>query len=208
MAALRGEVRTCFWSGAADVVGLEAAGRSVVVKSHEITDAATVDWLAAKAGKILITLRDPRDAVTSLMMYHGYAFERALDHVDEAARLCVRFAADRRALVLAYEGRFFEKPETLAALDGVLGLNTAAAARQVIFDRLRRGEVEKHIANMPRMAGVLQDRVSGDMLDPRTHWHTHHAGRSGEIGRWRHGLTAGQVARVEERLAGCFTLGK
>jgi hypothetical protein len=208
MAALRGEVKTCFWSGTANLAGLTAPGRTMVVKSHEITDPATVNWLAANASHILITLRDPRDAVTSLMIHHGYEFDRALDHVAAAARLCVRFAADRRALVLAYESLFFEKPETLSAVDARLGLNTTAPSRQPIFDRLLRAEVEKHIANMPRLPGMLQDRISGDMLDPATHWHTHHAGRTGEIARWRHKLTAAQATKVEARLAGCFTLGK
>jgi hypothetical protein len=33
-----------------------------------------------------------------------------------------------------------------------------------------------------------------------THWHTHHAGRTGEIGRWRQMLTEEQVLEVERLL--------
>jgi hypothetical protein len=50
--------------------------------------------------------------------------------------------------------------------------------------------------------------VSGDRLDPRTHWHTHHAGRSGEIGRWRHMLSAAQAAEVEAALGDCYDFGE
>ena len=49
---------------------------------------------------------------------------------------------------------------------------------------------------MDRLPGILQDRISGDLLDPQTHWHTHHAGRSGEIGRWRRELTQAQADAV------------
>jgi hypothetical protein len=205
MAAPHGEVETHFWAGPADLSGPAQAGRLTVIKSHEISDPATVEWLSKHAEKIIVSIRDPRDAVTSLMMYHGYPFERALDHVDASARLCVRFAAERQALVLHYESAFFEKPETLGKLASFLEFESAADTNDMIFNRLRRAEVEKHIANMPRLPGILQDRVSGDMLDPRTHWHTHHAGRSGEIGRWRHRLTAAQAKRVEAKLTGCFS---
>jgi hypothetical protein len=77
-------------------------------------------------------------------------------------------------------------------------------AAQRIFDANRREEVEKYIAKMPRMQGVLQDRVSGDRLDPRTHWHTHHAGRDGEMGRWRHMLSDVQAVAVVAKLRDCY----
>jgi hypothetical protein len=58
---------------------------------------------------------------------------------------------------------------------------------------------------MDRLPGILQDRVSGDRLDPQTHWHTHHAGRTGEIGRWRRELSPAQADAVVERLQRCFS---
>lgn len=208
MSALHGTVRTDFLSGRSGLPADVPAGGVCLFKSHEISDPSTLEDVARRAAKIIITIRDPRDAVTSMMLYHGYPFERALDYVGEAARLCVRFAPDARSLLLPYERRFFEDAGTLAVIDRHLGYATAAEKLQAIFESMRRGEVEKHIARLPSLPGVLQDRVSGDMLDPGTHWHTHHSGRSGEIGRWKHMLEAEQVRRVEERLAGCFNFGK
>jgi hypothetical protein len=204
ISSLHGVVQTDFLSGRSGLPAAISTSAVYLFKSHEISNPATVEDVAKRADKIIITIRDPRDAVTSMMLYHGYPFEGALGYVSAAARLCVRFVPDSRSLVLPYENRFFEDFETLAAVDRHLGYATAPEKRRAIFEGLRRDQVEKHIAKLPSLPGVLQDRVSGDLLDPDTHWHTHHAGRSGEIGRWKHLLTAEQVETVSERLEGCF----
>jgi hypothetical protein len=204
MAAVQGEVFTHFVAGEIDPARFARDGLHLV-KSHEITDESAVEFLAQKAERIFVTIRDPRDAVTSLMQYHGYDFVRALTHVDASARLCVRFANDKRSVFWPYESRFFENEESLTRIEAALGVRLEAASRSALFGAMRREQVEAHIAKLPTLPGVLQDRVSGDMLDPRTHWHTHHAGRSGEIGRWKHALTAAQIGAVEAKLQGCMS---
>ena len=196
-------VKTHFF---ADKVDLAALAEPVthIVKTHEIDDVAGAEALSERAARFVITVRDPRDAVASLMTYHGHDFERALAHVDKAMRLCVRHAADPRAKVFYYESKFFENekmPEILAAHVGVT-LGGGMGAK--IFKALRREEVESYIATLPTRPGVLQDRKSGDRLDPQTHWHTHHAGRTGQIGRWQSGLTPEQAQAVQARLRDCF----
>jgi hypothetical protein len=202
--AHKGNVKTHFFSGTGNFAGFDAPGALNIVKSHEIRDDATVAELARRSDKIFVTLRDPRDAVTSLMLYHGYNFTRALDYVNDAARLCVRFSADPRTLMMTYESEFFDESATMAKIAAHAGLNIPPAEATKIFNGLKREAVEKYIAGLPKMPGILQDRVSGDRLDPKTHWHTHHSGRSGEIGRWRRQLTPDQVSEVEQRLADCF----
>jgi hypothetical protein len=191
--------KTYFFSSAANLAVLDAP-LTHIVKSHEISDPATVDALGQRAGNILITIRDPRDAVASMMRYQGHEFGKALGLVEQTLRLCVRFAPDPRAKILAYESRFAENPETIALLAGHLGL----PENPQIFLLLRRENVEKYIAQMPAMPGILQDRASADRLDPRTHWHTHHAGRTGEIGRWQRELTLEQARAVQDRLRGVY----
>jgi len=204
LGAVRGMVVSDFVSDGGGLPARVAPDATYVFKSHEIGNIAVLDWLNRFSTQLIVTVRDPRDAVSSLMLYHGYAFERALDYVDRSARLCARFAADERALLLAYESRFFERAETVARVDAHLGWKAGAATRDAIFGCLQRAAVDAYIARLPAVPGVLQDRSSGDMLDPRTHWHTHHAGRSGEVGRWKRELSAEQVRQVEQRLEGCF----
>jgi hypothetical protein len=199
-----GTVKTHFFSGKGNFAGFDQAGQTQIVKSHEIKDEGTVLEMSRRADRILVTMRDPRDAVTSLMLYHSYDFDRALPLVEEAARLCMGFARDKRALLLHYETGFSTESGTLERAAAHLGYKLEPAAAQRIFDANRREEVEKYIATMDRMPGTLQDRVSGDRLDPRTHWHTHHAGRSGEIGRWRHMLSEPQAGEVEQRMRDCY----
>ncbi len=199
-----GPVKTDFFSGKGNFAGFDQAGQTVIVKSHEIKDDATVLEMSRRADRILVTMRDPRDAVTSLMLYHAYDFDRALPLVEQAARLCMGFARDKRALLLHYESGFSGQAATLPRVAAHLKYPLTDVAAQRIFDANRREEVEKYIAKMPRMQGVLQDRVSGDRLDPRTHWHTHHAGRDGEMGRWRHMLSDVQAVAVVAKLRDCY----
>ncbi len=203
-----GPVKTHFFSEKGNFAGFDDPNVTQIVKSHEIKDEPTTIALSRRADRILVTMRDPRDALTSLILYHAYEFERALPLVQEASRLCMGFARDKRALLLHYETGFSNDPATLGRVARHLGYALDEAAQQRIFDANRREEVEKYIATMDKLPGTLQDRVSGDRLDPRTHWHTHHAGRSGEIGRWRHMLSAAQAAEVEAALSDCYDFGE
>ena len=49
--------------------------------------------------------------------------------------------------------------------------------------------IEAFIARLEDLPATLR-HVSGDVFDTVSQWHKHHAGRSGEIGRWRRRLTA------------------
>jgi len=198
--------RTHFSSGQLNVAAF-APGVTHIVKTHEVDDRATADALKTWADRIIVTIRDPRDAVASLMQYHGHEFERALAHVNSAFRLCAVMAADQRSLVLPYETKFFEAPETISTLAAHCGLALASGQAGRVFDGLRREAVESHIASLPTLPGVLMDRNSGDMLDPKTHWHTHHKGRTGEIGRWKTILSPAQMQAVQARLRDCCRFG-
>jgi hypothetical protein len=194
-----GGVTPHFCAGAYDVRRLDAPGLHII-KTHEVSDAATEAGFSNRARKILLTVRDPRDAVASMMDYQNHGFEHAIAHVESALHLCVRLAADPRALICYYESGFAAQPATATAIAAHLGFALEAAEISRVFESLRREKVEAYIATLPTRPGVLQERVSGDLLDPSTHWHTHHSGRSGEAGRWRRALTGEQAARITQQL--------
>jgi hypothetical protein len=139
-----------------------------------------------------------------MLRYHQHGFDKTLDLVEQTLNLCVRHAGDPRTKLYAYESRFHEQPATIQAFATHLGVDPGVVACANIFENLQRKNVEKYIAGMRQMPGILQNRESGDLLDPRTHWHTHHAGRSGETGRWQHELTLEQARAVQDRLRGVY----
>ena len=177
-----------------------SAGEVDLIKTHEIEGDATILALAKGAARLFITVRDPRDAVTSLIQARSHSFERALHFVEQSARLCRSMAGDKRVRLFRYESGFFDDPATVGQIAAHLGLAVSAELAQAIFAANSRAEVEKHIAQMPQRQGVLRDAVSGDLLDPYTQWHTHHAGRKGGIKRWPGALTRAQIAEIEARV--------
>jgi hypothetical protein len=168
-----------------------------VIKSHEIIDETTLLAIAGRSDTILMSIRDPLDAVASVMEYQKVPFARALELVKLSSALCLDFIKDRRTSCFVYETKFFDDPATVPSLARLMGVSLSPEAARDIFKRLRRSAVEKFIKGLPQQKGVLRDLVSGDYLDPVTQWHTHHAGRSGEIGRWRQKLSQNEARAIQ-----------
>jgi Sulfotransferase domain len=168
-----------------------------IVKSHGV-DGPTEAELGRRATSIIISVRDPRDAVASLMLYHSQKFKEALRDVERAAATCARFAGDPRAIVLRYESRFTEDPATIDRLAAGFGRELPRHDRDRIFEESRRENVEKLISTLEQLPG--SQRAGEDLFDLDTQWHKLHAGRTGEIGKWRRTLSEGQMTRIEARL--------
>jgi hypothetical protein len=178
-------------------------GGPVVVKTHAT---GIADELSRRAEAIVITIRDPRDAVASLMTHLELPFDFALGLIEATALTCARFATDPRAVLLKFEDRFYDRPETIDRLAALLPGTLTDDARIRIFLNSRREFVELFIAgleNLPTFRTEL-NQVTGRqlMFDQVTQWHKHHSGRKAEVGRWRRELSGLQVARIEARLRG------
>ncbi len=173
----------------------------VVVKTHEV-EAADEARLARRASAIIMSLRDPRDATASLMTYMKHDFDAALARVANAAAACALRYDDPRTLVLRYEDRFTERPETLDRIAATFGRTLDDELRARLFAATRREAVESTIRAVTHLPRAVHNPQIGDVVDPVTQWHAHHAGRTGEIGRWRRELTPAQaeaVMRATER---------
>lgn len=181
-----------------DLVHPSPVERPLIVKSHA-TEAAAAAELAARAGTIFVSVRDPRDCVGSLMLYQFHSFAAALDVVERSAQFCARVARYDRAMLLRYETGFPDVPETLDRIAAALGGVLSPDQRATLFTDMRREAIEAAIAGLNALKGVHR-HPNGDLVDPETQWHRHHAGRSGHVGRWRHVLDVGQAACVEARL--------
>ncbi len=180
----------------ADLAGIEDDDALHVVKTHDLPRDAAEALLAQSPG-IVATIRDPRDAVTSLMRYQRFGFEQAGQTVTKSANFLARLTERANPLLLRFEDRFPETPETVLRIAAALGVDLDPSVALGIFAAHRREVVEKFIAALPDDPASRHDPRSGDRYDPATQWHLHHAGRDGEIGRWRRILGPGQPAAIE-----------
>lgn len=183
----------------ADAAGLGQYGIRQIVKAHQVRKG--VERIATSADAILVTLRDPRDAVVSLMQHQGFPFARALLNVKLAAEACVLLAARPQAVTLHYELGFIDDRGIIDGIAGHMGGTVSAERRDRIFAAGRRPAVEAYIAQLDARPSTIVDDT-GDVYDLATHWHKHHAGRSGESGRWRRMLYPAQLQGIELALGG------
>jgi hypothetical protein len=183
--------------------GLDAPDSFVVVKTHAAPAARA---LAERARTIIVTIRDPRDAIASLMAHNKAPFPLALQATQASAQMCAAYASDPRAVLLRFEDRFFEREATIDRLAATLPGTLSPQDRARIIAQTRREAIDSFIAGLDTMPGVRSgfDTMTGqnDVFDPATGWHRHHAGRKGETGRWQQELSANQVARIEALLLG------
>ncbi len=190
------------WSSVLDLEALCRSDCTHIIKSHDIDSEHTVAEISRRVDAIIITIRDPRDAVTSFMLYQDRNFEESISLVEKSARLCARFCGDHRSLLLRYEAGFIDDIRTLDRIADTFHEQLNATDRARIFASSRRTAIEAFITSeLPRRRYKLVNvQRPGHFADPVTHWHTHHAGRTGEIGRWRQMLTEEQVLEVERLL--------
>jgi hypothetical protein len=175
------------------------AGAVHVVKTHDLPR-AEAKYMAAKASRIFISVRDPRDAVVSLMQHMRHKFGPALEKIERTAAFCQFFAGDKRAEIFNYDAGFADDIATFDRLAAALGGALETGARERLFAASRRAAIEDYIAGLESLPTVVKDARSGDVVDTDTQWHRHHAGRSGEIGRWRRMLPPEAAQVIEARM--------
>ena len=179
---------------------LAEPGRLLVVKSHA-PSGDIWDWMNHQDPRILLTLRDPRDSIASMMVYQGYGFTSALSAVVQSAKFCASILDNAKAALLRYEAGFIDDPRTLDFVATKLGGTLPPDIAAEVFVASRRAATEKVIRQALGGPGVIHHQASGDIVDPTTQWHIHHLGRSGHAGRWRYVLTLPQAAAAESALA-------
>jgi hypothetical protein len=170
-----------------------ALASTLVVKSHEPSDALMFLARFARA-KILVSVREPRDAVASLMLRFHHAFEPTLKDMERQSASVARWTSRQNAAVFRYENLFFEDRGTIDRLAAVLGAKISAAAGNRLFRSLERERVRKKIATLAEK-GKFGSRPGPDSFDPVTHWHPGHVG-DGKVGKFEAVLTPAQQRRV------------
>lgn len=142
---------------------------------------------------VIITLREPRDAVASMMLRWNIGFDLACERVSRSAGALATFA-DCPALRFRYEDGFTKDERCVDAVAALLGVALTAADRAALLADLAPESVRQRIESW-RQSGVLGRGAPDAEFEPETHWHLDHVG-DGEVGKWRRVLGPVQAARV------------
>ncbi|HEY8696139.1 MAG TPA: sulfotransferase domain-containing protein [Rhizomicrobium sp.] len=182
----------------------EFAGQ-LAVKTH--IPSASLQFLARFVrAKIFITVREPRDAIASLMQRFDHEFANCLAEVAAGAERIIELSKAPNVLILRYEDGFYDRPEGVSQVAAHLGARISAATRDRIFRSLTREEVKRKIDALERK-GVFGRSPDPDRFDPKTHWHPGHVG-DGTIGKFETVLSAKQRSAVLAALQDyCRTFG-
>lgn len=177
----------------------QARGRHIVWKLHRPDKSWPLFAELARA-RVVLTIRDPRDAMLSMMQRFGSDLDAACHAVSQAlARVAESTAAPHFGL--RYEDRFFDKPETVRALARYVGLSVDEAEQTRIF--------ETYATERVRQFGLAIDTLPPERVRPVgevsrydvvTQIHQRHIGDQ-RIGKWRDQLDAEQRKTVNARFA-------
>jgi len=124
---------------------------------------------------IVITIREPRDAIASLMKRFGYSFASAFRAVSIGNGPIVQLFRHGSPLVLRFEDRFYEREVTIAAVAEFLGVELTMPLLGEIFRGLTREAVSRKIETM-RQSGAFGTPSNPVLHDPQTRWQLGHVG--------------------------------
>jgi len=164
-----------------------------LAKSH-IPGPALGPLLESCGLPVVMTVRDPRDAIASMMLRWNLGFDLAFGRVRTSAQALAKLAGYRPALLFRYEDGFMLDERCAETVARWLGVALSAADRRALLAELTPQAVEARIAAWQR-SGVLGKGAPDVEYEPETHWHVGHiADRL--VGKWPGILTAAQAAQV------------
>lgn len=186
-------VHAGFADALAEMPEPEAAPGSVVIKTHR-PDRAMRMFARATAAPVVLTIRDPRDAIVSMMQRFRTEFSAMRPGIVASAHLVIGLAAQRPTLVLRYEDGFTRSEATLHRIGAFLGLRPDAERIAAIAAALTPEQVAADIAAMSAEGrfGATPDPL---VADPVTQWHPGHVG-DGRMDKWRAHLAPGDAAAL------------
>ena len=177
----------------------QARDRHIVWKLHRADESWAV-FAALTRARIVLTIRDPRDAMVSIMQRFGVGLGAACADVVHTLKRVAESTAEGH-LGLRYEDGFFTRPETVGALAAYCGWAVSEAEQTRIF--------EKYTAERVKQFGLALDtlpqsrvRTIGDWTsyDDVTQIHRQHIGDQ-RVGKWREHFDAAEQAAINTRLA-------
>lgn len=138
---------------------------------------------------IVISIRDPRDAVASLV---GRFNANPVDSAQQVMRsiasvFSATAAASRRSMVCVYETSFPERVETVQAIADLMRIALTPAEVIAIQSEFSLAQVKKFTSGLDALPGERLVRNGDDVMDRDTQFHRVHVSDAA-IGKWRNVL--------------------
>ncbi|HTT97654.1 MAG TPA: hypothetical protein VMF58_06355 [Rhizomicrobium sp.] len=165
----------------------------MVIKAHEPSQ-GLVYLARLTRGQMFLTLREPRDAIASLMQRFGHAFEGALDETGRQSQRIAELDRTEAMTTYRYEDGFFDRFKTIGEIADVLNVKISKAARERVYRSLTRDSVRQTIGKFKK-AGKFGKKPNANSFDTETQWHPGHVG-DGKIGKFEGVLSAAQQKKV------------
>jgi hypothetical protein len=177
----------------------------LIVKTH-IPSPALRFLVRFTGGTVFISVREPRDAIASLMQRFDHGFDTCLEEVSAGAAAVLELADSGRHLLLRYESRFTQNRKSLSRIASYLGMAVDGDVLEKIRLNLTPVNVTRKIETLSRN-GVFGRKPDPNRFDPLTHWHPGHVGDR-RIDKYSEVLSSAQQRAILRRLHEyCRTFG-
>jgi hypothetical protein len=164
----------------------------ILVKSHA-PELNFRSLFADSSEPAVITVREPRDAVASLMQRFAMSFAEAIDTVTKSAESLVALSRLRNLPTFRYEARFIGDAETFNHIAALLRTTPSADDREAILAMLRPESVKRTIDSLVAVGAIQGEKI----WDTTTHWHANHVG-DGQVGKFASILSPEQQYEILE----------
>ena len=177
----------------------EAAGADVIVLKTHMPDAAMRIAATQTGSPAIVSIRDPRDGVASLMQRFSFSFDDAAQMVEKSCAALLRLVPVCRPLILRYEDRFTTGSGGIEKIAAHLGRELSDGEMATLARRLSSETVAAFVADLSA-SGYFDDRPFGFQCHPPTQWHPNHVG-DGLVGKYASVLSEAELADVCVRTA-------
>ncbi len=166
-----------------------------IIKTH--TPCEAIVGAAFSGAPVVITVRDPRDAVCSLVERFSYDPEDAIEQVISSALHLTRLSQFGAGLTFKFENHFPTSDATLSLVSSFIGADVDDAVARTILSGLTVEAVHAFIAQATAQ-GVLKGECPKLEYDPVTQWHPNHVGDR-LIGKYKNRLSDAQIRSIQAR---------
>jgi hypothetical protein len=175
----------------------KSSSSALVIKSH-IADEGFARHFSKANAKCILSIRDPRDCILSLMDRFYIPFDIALLRLVDSCNALLRFR-ESGAPLFRYEDMFYDSQQTIVAIHKYLQLTS-----NVDFEALYRGNHKEAVMSfIEKFDKLPQERIQKlsafDSYDRSTHWHTRHFG-DGQSGKWKSRFSPEQKIKIHQLL--------